>query len=215
MSANGLKCYAYLYLHAQPLLPFLEVTCNVVPLSLYTRAFLVTRGSILALLSRAIYHLVPGRLESNRPWVERKTPCRDESIVWGSQVSPSQVYEVMVSVPLFFSRFSTSILVALRKYRGLGHAVDGPVDGVESRFSCSPLLYHECRPVSKFRANSTKILLRKNIVPSFEDTEYKETYTPRLSRQRGAHKKPSLDKDSYNVVSIVTLVVSYYILYSP
>jgi hypothetical protein len=73
----------------------------------------------------------------------------------------------------------------VRKYRGLGHAVDHPVDGVESRFSCSPLLYYDYRPVSKFRANPTKILSRKNMFPSFEDTEHKETYMPSLSRQRG------------------------------
>ena len=60
----------------------------------------------------------------------------------------------------------------MRKYHGLDHAFDRPVHGVESRFSYSPLLCHEYRPVSKFRANSTKGLTIKNKFPSFEDTEH-------------------------------------------
>lgn len=120
-----------------------------------------------------------------RPCVERNPPCRDGSIVQGSQVSPPRVYEVIVSVPLFFSLFSTRIRFAVRKYHGLGPAVDRPIDGVESRFSCSPLPYREYQPVSKFRANSTKVLSRKNMVPSFEVTEHKESCMPSLSGQKG------------------------------
>jgi hypothetical protein len=48
----------------------------------------------------------------------------------------------MLSVLLFLSHFSIRIQFAERKYRGLGYAVDCPVDGVKSHFSCSPLLYH-------------------------------------------------------------------------
>jgi hypothetical protein len=95
----------------------------------------------------------------------------------------------MVSVLLFFSHFSTRIRFAVRKYCSLGNTVDRPIDGVESRFSYSPLLYHEYRPVSKFRANSMKVLSRKNIFPSFEDIEYKETCIPSLSGQRGRRAK--------------------------
>jgi len=108
-----------------------------------------------------------------RPCVERNPPCRDESIVQGSQVSPPRAYEVIISVPLLFSLFSTRIRFATRKYHGLRPAVDRPVHGVESRFSCSPLLYREYRPVFKVRANSTKVLSQKNMVPSFEDTGHK------------------------------------------
>jgi hypothetical protein len=49
----------------------------------------------------------------------------------------------MVNVLLFFSRFSTMIRFAVRKYRGSSHAIDRPVDGVESRFGYSPLLYYD------------------------------------------------------------------------
>lgn len=45
------------------------------------------------------------------------------------------------------------------------------VDGVEIRFGYSPLLNYEYRPISKFRAHSTKVLARKNITPSFEDVD--------------------------------------------
>ena len=84
-------------------------------------------------------------------------------------------------MPLFFSRFSTRIRCAVRKYCGSGHAIHRPVDGVESRFSCSPLLYHDYLPVFEFRGHSTKVLSRKNIAPSFEDTEHNKTYMLSLS----------------------------------
>jgi hypothetical protein len=50
-----------------------------------------------------------------------------------------------------------------------------PVNGIESRFGYSPPLYHDFRLVSKLRGHNTQVLLRKNIISSFEDTEYKET----------------------------------------
>ena len=63
----------------------------------------------------------------------------------------------------------------MRKYYSLGYAIDRHVDGVESRFGCSPLLYYDYRPVPEFRGYGTKLLLRKNMTLSFEDTEQKET----------------------------------------
>ncbi len=144
------------------------------------------------------------------PWVERNPRCRDKSIVYGTQISPSRAYIVIVSVPLFFSRFSTWIRFAVRKYRGCGHAVDRPVDGVESRFGCSPLLYHDYRPVSSFRGHDTKVLSEKNISPSFEDTEHKETCVPSLSGQRGGTKNV---KRIYRALFTVTLFVLYCISY--
>jgi hypothetical protein len=45
----------------------------------------------------------------------------------------------------------------------------------------APLLYYNHWPVSKFRDPSIKLLSRKNIVLSFEEIEYKETYVPDLS----------------------------------
>jgi hypothetical protein len=108
----------------------------------------------------------------------------------------------------------------VRKYYGFGHAIDRPVDGVESRFSCPPLLYHEYRPIFEFRANGTKVLSRKNMVPSFEDAEHKETCMPSLSGQRGGTQNAKrLDKylsRLYNVVLTVTLtsrITVYYTLY--
>jgi hypothetical protein len=40
----------------------------------------------------------------------------------------------MVSVLLFFDRFSIRIRFVARKYRSLGHAVDHPIYSLESRF---------------------------------------------------------------------------------
>jgi hypothetical protein len=95
----------------------------------------------------------------------------------------------MVSVPLFFSYFSIRIRFTVRKYRGCGHVVDRPVDGVDRRFSYSPLLYDSYWPASEFRYRSTKLLLRKNVAPMFKDTEHKKTYMPSLSRQSGRYTK--------------------------
>jgi hypothetical protein len=67
-----------------------------------------------------------------------------------------------LSVPLFFSYPSIRIRFAVRKYHSYDYAVNCPVDGVESRFSRSPPLYYEYRPVSKFREYNPKLLLRKN-----------------------------------------------------
>jgi hypothetical protein len=120
----------------------------------------------------------------------------------------------MVSVLLFFSRFSTRIRFGVRKYRGLGHAVDRPVDGVKSRFSCFPPALARVSACLQFRANSTKFLSIKNLVPSFEDPEHKETCMPNLSGQRGRRrtKRQALIRDLsrlHNAVLIVTLIVLY------
>ena len=67
----------------------------------------------------------------------------------------------------------------------IDHAVDRFVDGVESRFDCSPMLYHDHRPVSEFRRHGTKVGSRKNMTSSFEDTKHKRSCIPSLSEQRG------------------------------
>jgi hypothetical protein len=84
-------------------------------------------------------------------------------------------------MPLFFSYLSTRIRFTVRKYRGYNHTIDHPVDGVKSRFGYSLLLYYKYRTASEFRGYGTKVLLRKNIIPSFKDIEYKETFVPSLS----------------------------------
>jgi len=120
---------------------------------------------------------IPGWRETHRDG--------DESIVRESQVSPSGVYEVMVSLLLFFSHFSIRIRSPTRKTPRSCYAVDRPVHGVKSRFSCSPLLYHDYRPVSRIRGHSTKVLSRKNITSNFKDLEHIETYMLGLSGKRG------------------------------
>jgi hypothetical protein len=77
----------------------------------------------------------------------------------------------------------------MRKYHGCGYAVDCPVDGVESRFSYFPLLYHDYRPVYEFRGHGTKALSRDNIALSFEDIKHKETCMPSLSGPTGRYTK--------------------------
>lgn len=73
------------------------------------------------------------------------------------------------------------------KYRGLGHAIDRPIPGVKSRFSCSPLLHHGDPPVSEFWGHHMKVLSRKNKALNFKDTKHKETCMPSLSGQIAGH----------------------------
>ena len=71
----------------------------------------------------------------------RETHCTEMNPLFrGLKFLPRENIKVMVSMPLFFSCFSTRIRFAVRKYSGCDYAVDRPVDGVESRFRCSPLL---------------------------------------------------------------------------
>lgn len=100
----------------------------------------------------------------------------------------AQINKVIVSIPVFFSRFSSRARVAARKYRGCDHDIDRPVDGVKSPFGYSPLLYHDHPPVSDFRGHGTMMLSRKNTKRDFEDTEQEGVCVPSLSRQKGAHK---------------------------
>jgi len=44
-------------------------------------------------------------------WVKGRTPSRDKFTVWTSEVSPSQVYEDMINITLFYSHFSSRKLV--------------------------------------------------------------------------------------------------------
>ena len=75
-----------------------------------------------------------------------------------------QIYKVIISSLLVFSYFSTRARLAVKTILQFGYTVDYPIDGVKSRFSCSPLLYLEYRPISKFRDYNTKVLLRENNV---------------------------------------------------
>ena len=65
-----------------------------------------------------------------RPWVARNPPCRNESIVRGSQISPSRISNVMVSLLLFFNHFSVRIGSPTRKTPRSCYDVDRPFYGV-------------------------------------------------------------------------------------
>ena len=109
---------------------------------------------------------------------------------------------------LFFSYSSTRAWLAVRIILQFDYAIDHPVESVKSCCSYYPLLYHDYRPVSKFRGHGTKVLSRKNITPSFEDLEHKETYMPSLSGpNEEVHKMPSflISEEGF---------MSYLILYS-
>jgi hypothetical protein len=85
------------------------------------------------------------------PYVPKNPACRNDFMVLGSQIFISQTYKVMISLLLFFSYFPTSIRILVGKYYGCSNSIGCPVDGVEYRFSCFPLLYYDYWPVSKFR----------------------------------------------------------------
>ena len=55
-------------------------------------------------------------------------------------------------------------------YRGLGHAVDRFVHGIQSRFNFVPLLNHGHPHVFEFRNHGMVVPSRENMAPSFEDT---------------------------------------------
>ena len=80
----------------------------------------------------------------------------------------------------------------------------------------TPLLYHDYRPVFKFRGHGTKVLSRKNITPSFEDSEHKEIYVPSLSgSNEEVHKMPSFliseEGFMYLLILYSELRLSYFI----
>jgi hypothetical protein len=84
------------------------------------------------------------------------------------------------------------------------YAVDYPVDGVKSHFSCSPLLYLEYQLLSKFRDYNTKVLLRRHL------------YTEFIRTKREVHKTLSHQSDLlrlHNVVLTVMLFVLFCTLY--
>ena len=85
------------------------------------------------------------------PWVEGRTLWRDEFTVWTSENSPSQVYDDMVDLSLFYAHFSLRTPVCNKKITVVGHAVDHSVGGVESCFSCASLLKHDHPHIFEFR----------------------------------------------------------------
>jgi hypothetical protein len=71
---------------------------------------------------------------------------------------------------LFSSHFSLGNQSASRNYRGVGHAVNRFISAIDCRFSCSPLLSYDYRSLFEVQSTRGKVLLRKNMALSFEDT---------------------------------------------
>ena len=86
------------------------------------------------------------------PCVERRTPSRDESTVWASQVSPSQIYEIFISISLFFSYFCSRKLIYNEKIIVGDYAIDRFVDTVDRRSSIPPLLNCDHQSFLEFRS---------------------------------------------------------------
>jgi hypothetical protein len=105
-----------------------------------------------------------------RPWVERRTPSRDEFTVKTSQVSPLQVYEYMLDVSLFSTHFSSRKPVCNENYCGVGRAVGRFVGAIDRRFSYYPLLNRDCGSLFEVRTIRAKVLSRNNTVPSLKAT---------------------------------------------
>jgi hypothetical protein len=81
-------------------------------------------------------------------------------------------------------------------YFGCGQIIDCPFGGVNITFGCSPMLYHNCWPIFKFRNVGIKPLLNKNIILRFGGIEHTGTFMPHLSGQSGrkypfVHNTPS------------------------
>lgn len=77
------------------------------------------------------------------------------------------IQRVMVNVSNFFSLLSLYSVYLEQNHPGFGHAVDHSVHGVESRFSCYPLLQHDLLHIFEFRSYNKIIPSRKDIVPNF------------------------------------------------
>ena len=92
----------------------------------------------------------------------------------------------MANVPLFFSHFSTAFQSAAKLYRGLGYAADR---SVHCPLYLCPYALLRLSAYLRISGPWTKVPLRENMAPSFDDTEHKETRMPSLSVQSGRHIK--------------------------
>jgi hypothetical protein len=101
-----------------------------------------------------------GMMSSVHPYVTKNPACRNDFMVLGSQVFTSQMYKVIFSLLLFFSYFPTSIQILVGKYYSCSNSIDCHVDSVKYRFSCSPLLYYDYWPVSKFQDPQHEALIK-------------------------------------------------------
>jgi hypothetical protein len=112
------------------------------------------------------------------PWVERRTPWRDDSTVWTSEVSRSQVYEVILNVSLFYNHFSLqktsqqqviTAMLAMQSFVSLGLMID----------ASAPPPASLCLEKSlRSSGRSKKIPPKKDITPSLIDTLPSRTYIP-------------------------------------
>ena len=127
----------------------------------------------------------------------RRIHCSD-------RISPSRIYEVMVSLLLCSSAISLQEF-GLQQEKQCGHVILSIVPSVASRAASAfpPLLYHDYRPVLGIRGHGTKVLSGKNITLTFKDSKHIEICMPSLSWKRGEgtqsakhrnHCKPRLPK---------------------
>jgi len=65
------------------------------------------------------------------------------------------------------------------------HAVNRFVDAIDSHFSCNPLLNRDCGSLFEVRSAREKVLSRKNMSPSLEDTLPTRTCIPGVSPTEG------------------------------
>ena len=76
----------------------------------------------------------------------------------------------------------TPVLTVYLALVELGYDPNFPVTG-------TPLLHHGDWPVSDVRGHDAKVLSRRNMSPSFEDTEYKKPCMPSFSGLKGRYIK--------------------------
>jgi hypothetical protein len=129
-------------------------------------------------------------LTSISSWLTSIPVCwktlRAGTTLWfrGLKSPPYKYFIIIISLLLFFSYFFTRNRIAVRKYYSCSNSVDHPVDGIESRFCCSPLLYYDYWPVPGIQGHGIELLLSSNIAPRFQNTEHKESCPPDLSGQK-------------------------------
>jgi hypothetical protein len=86
---------------------------------------------------------------------------------------------------LFYSHFSSWKPVCNENYHCAGHAVDRFVGAIDRRFRSFPLLNCVCGSLFEVRRAREKVLSRKNMTPSLEDTLPSKTCIPGVSPGRG------------------------------
>ena len=93
--------------------------------------------------------------------------------------------KVILNVSLFYNHFSSRKAICNKNYRCANHAVDRFVGAIDRRFPSSPLLNCVCGSLFKVRSAREKVLSRKNMTPSLEDTLPSRKCIPGVSPGKG------------------------------